>query len=73
VDCGEFLQTSHPPEAAHGPFPSSEWLVRVLSAVVQPTADFAFVDGTELLEGGTVGCQSIRDETLGLTVPREIS
>jgi hypothetical protein len=27
VDGGEFLQTSHPPELEHGPFPSSEGLV----------------------------------------------
>jgi hypothetical protein len=27
VNGGELLQTSHPPEADHSPFPSSEWQV----------------------------------------------
>jgi hypothetical protein len=27
VDGDEFLQTSHPPEAKHGPFSPSKWLV----------------------------------------------
>jgi hypothetical protein len=45
VNRGEFLQTSHPPEAKHRPLPSSEWLVGILDAIVQPAADLAFVDG----------------------------
>jgi hypothetical protein len=36
VNRGEFLQTSHAPEPEHRPFSSSEWLVRILDAVVQP-------------------------------------
>jgi hypothetical protein len=43
VEGCEFLQTSHPPEAEHGPFSSSEWLVRILHPVVQPTADIALM------------------------------
>jgi hypothetical protein len=43
VDCGEFLQTSRPPEAEHGPLPSSKRLMRVLGPVVLPTTDDASV------------------------------
>jgi hypothetical protein len=43
VEGCEFLQTSHPPEAEHGPFSSSEWLMGILDANVQPTADIALV------------------------------
>ncbi len=38
VDGGEGLQTSHAPETEHGPFSSSQWQMRVLDAVVQPSA-----------------------------------
>jgi hypothetical protein len=35
---------SHPPEAKHRPLPSSEWLVGILNAVIDPAAGFALVD-----------------------------
>ena len=38
VDGGAFLQTSHLPEALHGPLPSSQWQVTVLCPVVDPAA-----------------------------------
>jgi hypothetical protein len=69
VQGGEFPETSHPPEPEHGPFPSSEWLVGILGAVIQPSADFAFFDGTDLLQCGTGGCQLICDDRLGLAMP----
>ncbi len=50
VNRGEFLQTSHPPEAEHRSLSSSEWLVGILDAIVQPAAGFAFVDGAQTLE-----------------------
>ncbi len=56
VDSGEFLQTSHPPETKHRPLPSSEWLMRVLDAVVDPAAELALVDGTDLFQSGAIGC-----------------
>jgi hypothetical protein len=71
MDCDKFLQASHLPEPEHRSLPSSKWLVRVLGAVVQPTADFAFVDGTELLQCGTVGCQSILDDRVNQAMPSE--
>ena len=37
VDGDEFLQTSHAPEALHGPFSSSERQMRILNPIVQPT------------------------------------
>jgi len=39
VDCGEFLQTSHPPETEHRPLSSSKWLVGILGSVVFPTTN----------------------------------
>ena len=65
VDCGELLQTSHSSEAKHCSLPSSEWLMRVLGAVIDPAADFALVDATELFQSRAVGGQSIRDDALG--------
>ncbi len=59
------------PEPEHGPFPSSEWLVRVLGPVFQPAANIALVDRADLLQGGTLGCKPIGNETLGLTVPSQ--
>jgi len=59
---GEFLQTSHPPEAKHRPLTSSEWLMRVLGAVVQPPADFPFVIRTDGFQGRTVRRQTIRND-----------
>ena len=35
---------SHPAKAKHRPLPSSEWLVGILNAVVDPAAGFALVD-----------------------------
>jgi hypothetical protein len=35
VDCGEFLQTSHPSEAKHRPLSSSKRLVGILNAVIE--------------------------------------
>ncbi len=34
---GEFLKTSHLPEAKHGAFPSSEGQVAVLGPVIEPS------------------------------------
>ena len=39
----EFLQTSHLPEAKHGPFPSSEGEVAVLGPVIEPPLDNALI------------------------------
>jgi hypothetical protein len=69
MDCGEFLQTSRPPEPEHCALPSSKWLMRVLGPVVQPPADIVFVDGTDLLQVGTVGCQSICDDRFNQAKP----
>jgi hypothetical protein len=41
VQGGEFLKASHLPEAEHGPFTSSEYLVRTLGAIVPPAAELA--------------------------------
>ena len=68
MDGGEFLQTSHAPEAEHRPFPSSEWLVGVLSSVVPPTASFTLVDGTQNLERSAVRSQPICHDRLSLAV-----
>lgn len=38
VDGGEFLQTSHAPEARHHLFPPSKRQVKIFLSVVQPAA-----------------------------------
>ena len=68
MDCRQFLQMSDPPKAKHGTLSSSEWLVSVLGAVVQPSADFGVADGAKGFECCTVGVKPIGDETLGLNV-----
>jgi hypothetical protein len=59
MDGGEFLQTSHPPEAQHRPFSSSEWLVRVLGPIVQPATRFLAMAGTDFPKSGTVGPEPV--------------
>ena len=54
VDCSKLLQTSHLPKAEHRPFSSSEWLVRILDAIVQPAANLALVDSAQTLERGAI-------------------
>jgi hypothetical protein len=65
----EFLETSHEPEAEHGPFSSSEWLVGILHPVVQPAADLAFGDGADLLQCGSLGCQPVCDNRFNQAMP----
>jgi hypothetical protein len=50
VNCDELLQTSHSPEALHGPFSSSERDLRFLDPVVQPPARLLFVCGNKVAE-----------------------
>ena len=40
---GEFLQTSHPPEALHCPFSSSERQMRVFGLIVQIASNLPLV------------------------------
>ncbi len=60
MDGGELLKTPHAPEAEHGPLPSSEWQVRILRAIVEPTARRLPVSSAYFLEGSAVGAQFVR-------------
>ncbi len=71
VNRGEFLQTSLPPKAKHRPLSSSEWLVRILDAIVQPAADLALVDGAQTLERDPIGSKPICHDLIDLTVATE--
>lgn len=59
MDGGEFLQTSHPPEAKHCSLPSSEWQVRILGSVVQPASRFLPICSTDFPTRGTVRSEPI--------------
>jgi hypothetical protein len=51
VQGGNFLQTSYLPEAKHRPpLASLEWLMGILSPVVQPAVKLAFIDRAQGLE-----------------------
>ena len=54
VNSGECLQTSHAPEAEHGPFSSSKRQVRILCSIVQPTTGFLPVYCANLLQRRSV-------------------
>ena len=54
MDCDEFLQRSHPTETEHRPLPSSERLVRILGAIVDPAAGFLSIVDAEVLESRTI-------------------
>ena len=68
VDGGEFLQTLHPPEAEHGPFPSSKWLVRILTPIVQPTAGFLASGRSDLPQCSAVGPKLVGHENICRTM-----
>lgn len=71
VKGGEFLQGPHAPEAQHRPFSSSERLMAVLGAVVEPATCLAFADGAETPRRRAAGGQPIHDDGFGWTVPAE--
>ena len=54
MDGGELLQTSHPPEALHCAFSSSEGEMGVLNSVVEPSARCLFFNLLELSQSGSV-------------------
>jgi len=60
MDGGEELQTSHPAEPEHRALPSSQWLVRVLDAIVQTAPCRVQICPTELTQ-----CRAVRWEPIG--------
>ena len=68
VDCGKGLQTSHSTEAKHRAFSSSERLMRVLGAVVQPPPRSQLAYRAEFAERGAVGREPIRHDLFRPTV-----
>ncbi len=71
VGSGKFLQTSHPPKAKHRPLPSSEGLMRILDAIVQPAANLALVDSTQAFERRAIGSKPIRHDLFDQPVATE--
>jgi hypothetical protein len=71
VQRGKVLQTSHPPEAEHRPFPSPERLMAVLRPVVQPASRLALASRAQSRQGHPVGRQPIRDDCFGATMPAQ--
>lgn len=68
VNSGECLQTSHAPEAEHGPFSSSKRQVRILCSIVQPTTGFLPSRSADLIECCAVGTQPVGHDHFGLSV-----
>ena len=56
---GEFLQTSHLPEAQHSSLSSSEGQMRILSSVVQPATCFLLLCVANDLYPSTVRTKSV--------------
>ena len=69
MDGGELLQASHPPVAQHRLLPPSEWQVRVLSAVVRPTASFPPAADTEIPQDSAIGPKPVGHHRVGRTMP----
>ena len=68
MDGGKFLETSHPPKPKHRPFAPSERKVRVLRPIIEPAASCLPSLGPQILQGGAVGSEIVRDDRLGPTV-----
>ena len=68
VNRGELLQTSHLPEAQHGPFSSSWREMRILSPIIEPTACFLSTGIANDFHGGAVGPQFIGHGNLRVAV-----
>ncbi len=68
MDGGEFLQVSHPPEAGHGAFSSSEGQVGIIGTIVQPAPGLLPIGVSDLLHGGAVGAQLVGDDLFRTTV-----
>ena len=65
---GEFLQTSHLPEAKHCPLSSPKWEMRILGAIVEPAASFLTAGIANDLRGGAIGPQFVGHDNLRLAV-----
>jgi len=71
VQRGESLQTSHPPEAGHRPFTSSERLVAVLRLIVHAAPRLALASHARNRHDGTIQYQPSRIDCFGATMPEQ--
>ena len=62
---GELLQGIDVPEAGHRSFSSSERLMGVLSAIVEPVSTYLASLDPDLFHSGTIGAQTVGDEGFG--------
>lgn len=65
---GEFLQTSHLPEAQHRPLPSSERQVRILNTVIPPAPRFLAMNGADFAQRSTLGPEFVGHDYLGMAM-----
>ena len=65
----KLLQRSQPAEAEHGTFHSSERLMGILRAIVEPATGFAVVTKSSVLKGSPVGPKLVRHQNMRATRP----
>jgi hypothetical protein len=71
VDGGELLQTAHPPETGHCPFPSSKWQMCVLDPVVQVLVRLPSLSVAQIPHHGSVGPKLVRHDHVRAAVALE--
>jgi hypothetical protein len=62
------LQCPRTPKELHGSFSSSKWLVRILRAIVEPTANFVTVGVSDLFHRCGIRAKPVGDGALGLAI-----
>jgi hypothetical protein len=74
VDGNEFLRNSHPPEALHCYFSSSQWKVRVLNSVIGPSTSGLQIVTAQITKRGVVRRKPVGDQDLRLAIePHQFS
>jgi hypothetical protein len=66
---GELLQATHPPEALHCPLSSSQRLMSIFDAVVQPAAGALAALDADDFQGRAIGAKPVYHNDLGPAVP----
>src|SRR5271166_2580418 len=68
VNGAEFLQRLRASKPLHGPFSSSKWLMRILRAIVEPTANHLATGVADLLHRRGIGAKPIGDDAPGAAI-----
>ena len=64
MDGGELLKIAHPSKPQHRPLPPPKRQMRVLGAIVGPTDHLTIIAATNILKGGPVRSQPVRDQNI---------